>query len=61
MRICSVSGIAGRGDSSLIRPVPDAETLPIENVLRDDTTQLAGGREWKYFGRFITWLRRIMI
>ena len=24
----SVSGIAGRGDSSLIRPVPDAETLP---------------------------------
>ena len=28
MRIGSVSGIAGRGDSSLIRPVPDAETLP---------------------------------
>ena len=27
MRIGSVSGIAGRGDSSLIRPVPDAETL----------------------------------
>ena len=24
-----MSGIAGRGDSSLIRPVPDAETLPI--------------------------------
>ena len=29
MRIGSVSGIAGRGDSSLIRPVPDAETLPL--------------------------------
>ena len=28
MRIGSVSGIAGRGDSSLIRPVPYAETLP---------------------------------
>ena len=28
MRIGSVSGIAGRGDFSLIRPVPDAETLP---------------------------------
>ena len=28
MRIGSGSGIAGRGDSSLIRPVPDAETLP---------------------------------
>ena len=28
MRIGSVSGIAGRGDSGLIRPVPDAETLP---------------------------------
>ena len=28
VRIGSVSGIAGRGDSSLIRPVPDAETLP---------------------------------
>ena len=24
-----MSGIAGRGDSSLIRPVPDAETLPL--------------------------------
>ena len=32
MRIGSVSGIAGRGDSSLIRPVPDAETLPKEKV-----------------------------
>ena len=31
MRIGSVSGIAGRGDSSLIRPVPDAETLPKKN------------------------------
>ena len=30
--IGSVSGIAGRGDSSLIRPVPDAETLPFRNV-----------------------------
>ena len=30
MRIGSVSGIAGRGDSSLIRPVPDAETLPFD-------------------------------
>ena len=30
MRIGSVSGIAGRGDSSLIRPVPDAETLPTQ-------------------------------
>ena len=29
MRIGLVSGIAGRGDSSLIRPVPDTETLPI--------------------------------
>ena len=29
VRIGSVSGIAGRGDSSLIRPVPDAETLPL--------------------------------
>ena len=28
MRIRSVSGIAGHGDSRLIRPVPDAETLP---------------------------------
>ena len=28
MRIGSVSGIAGRGDSSIICPVPDAETLP---------------------------------
>ena len=32
MRIGSVSGIAGRGDFSLIRPVPDAETLPNKNV-----------------------------
>ena len=30
MRIDSVSGIAGRGDSSLIRPVPDAETLLVK-------------------------------
>ena len=30
MRIGSVSGIAGRGDFSLIRPVPDAETLPLK-------------------------------
>ena len=30
MRIGSVSGIAGRGDFSLIRPVPDAETLPFD-------------------------------
>ena len=29
VRIGSVSGIAGRGDSSIICPVPDAETLPI--------------------------------
>ena len=29
MRIGSVSGIAGRGDFSLIHPVPDAETLPL--------------------------------
>ena len=28
MRIGSVSGIAGGRDSSLIRPVPDAETFP---------------------------------
>ena len=27
-----MSGIAGRGDSSLIRPVPDAETLPYIKV-----------------------------
>ena len=33
MRIGSVSGIAGRGDSSLIRPVPDAETLPYQTWL----------------------------
>ena len=33
MRIGSVSGIAGRGDSSLIRPVPDAETLPNEKEI----------------------------
>ena len=32
MRIGSVSGIAGRGDFSLIRPVPDAETLPCVGV-----------------------------
>ena len=31
MRIGSVSGIAGRRDSSLIRPVPDDETLPLPN------------------------------
>ena len=31
MRIGSVSGIAGRGDPGLIRPVPDAETLPSFN------------------------------
>ena len=30
VRIGLVSGIAGRGDSSLIRPVPDAETLPFK-------------------------------
>ena len=29
MRIGSVSGIAGRGDFSLIRPVPDAETFQL--------------------------------
>ena len=28
MRIGSASGIAGCGDSSLILPVPDVETLP---------------------------------
>ena len=32
MRIGLVSGIAGCGDSRLIRPVPDAETLPISNL-----------------------------
>ena len=32
MKIGSVSGIAGRGDSSPIRPVPDAETLPCRIV-----------------------------
>ena len=33
MRIGSVSGIAGRGDFSLIRPVPDAETLPFKKLI----------------------------
>ena len=33
MRIGSVSGIAGRGDSSIIRPVPDAETLPFVKAI----------------------------
>ena len=36
MRIASVSGIAGRGDSGLIRPVPDAETLPYFILLDND-------------------------
>ena len=35
MRIGSASGIAGRGDFSLIRPVPDAETLPFHKRLID--------------------------
>ena len=35
MRIGLVSGIAGRGDSSLIQPVPDAETLPLEILCGD--------------------------
>ena len=34
MRIGLVSGIAGRGDSSLICPVPDAETLPFIFVFK---------------------------
>ena len=34
VRIGSVSGIAGRGDSSLICPVPDAKTLPTEKPQR---------------------------
>ena len=42
MRIGSVSGIAGRGDSSLIRPVPDAETLPLN-------LHLLYVRDYKYF------------
>ena len=33
MRIGSGSGIAGHGDSRLIRPVPDAETLPSHNLV----------------------------
>ena len=39
MRIGSVSGIAGRRDSSLNRPVPDAETLPILKKLQLSTVR----------------------
>ena len=46
MRIGSVSGIAGRGDSSLIRPVPDAQTLPfrifkVDNIFQVDIVNQA--------------------
>ena len=41
MRIGSVSGIAGRGDSSLIRPVPDAETLPFTIYTRKRSLTVA--------------------
>ena len=39
VRIGSVSGIAGHGDSSLIRPVPDAETLPSLNSMSLNTVK----------------------
>ena len=42
VRIGSVSGIAGRGDTSLIHPVPDAETLPYQIQVRKnpETTEI---------------------